>query len=187
MTIFSILAGAFMYRIHQYKAIVIIGMCFRLLYVFFCCYSRHTMLKKCIRGVGLMIHSRGANASTAEIVWTQILQGIGSTSALAMQVGAQASVTHADVAMVTALVLLVSEIGGAVGSTVGVSVLPKFTSTCYVNIRLNLFKLGLSGRALCLIISQKIYPNYLQNNVPSYLEVFRMCSCIPEETQCARV
>lgn len=71
------------------------------------------------RGCGLMIHSRGANASTAELVWTQILQGAGGLSSAAMQVGAQASVTHADVAMVTAIVLLVTEIGGAIGSAVG--------------------------------------------------------------------
>lgn len=66
-----------------------------------------------------MIHSRGANASTAEIVWTQILQGLGGGfSAVASQVGAQASVPHVDVAMVTAVVLLVTEIGGSVGSAI---------------------------------------------------------------------
>ncbi len=67
-----------------------------------------------------MIHSRGANASDAEIVWTQILQGIGGGfAAVSLQVGAQASVPHVDVAMVTAVVLLITEIGGAVGSAVG--------------------------------------------------------------------
>lgn len=66
-----------------------------------------------------MIHSRGANASTAEIVWTQILQGIGGgLAAVANQVGAQASIPHADVAMCTAILLLLTEIGGAVGSAV---------------------------------------------------------------------
>ena len=65
-----------------------------------------------------MIHSRGARASDAEIVWTQILQGAGGFSAVASQVGAQASVPHADVAMVTAVVLLLTEIGGAVGSAI---------------------------------------------------------------------
>ena len=67
-----------------------------------------------------MIHSRGANGSTAELVWTQILQGLGGgMAAVASQVGAQASVPHADVAMVTAAVLLVTEIGGAIGSAIG--------------------------------------------------------------------
>jgi hypothetical protein len=67
-----------------------------------------------------MIHSRGANASDAEIVWSQLLQGIGGGfTAVAQQVSAQASVPHADVAMVTAVVLLLTEIGGAIGSAIG--------------------------------------------------------------------
>jgi hypothetical protein len=69
-----------------------------------------------------MIHSRGANASDAEIVWSQLLQGIGGGfAAVAQQVSAQASVPHADVAMVTAVVLLLTEIGGAIGSAIGMS------------------------------------------------------------------
>lgn len=71
-------------------------------------------------GCGLMIHSRGANASDAEIVWSQLLQGIGGgIAAVASQVGAQASVTHSDVAMATAVVLLITEIGGSIGSSIG--------------------------------------------------------------------
>ena len=71
-------------------------------------------------GVSLMIHSRGANGSDAEVVWMQLLQGIGGEfAAVASQVGAQASVPHADVAMVTAVVLLVTEIWGAIGSAIG--------------------------------------------------------------------
>lgn len=67
-----------------------------------------------------MIHSRGANASDVELIWTQILQGMGGGFAVvASQVGAQASVPHADVAIVTALVLLLTEIGGAVGGALG--------------------------------------------------------------------
>ena len=66
-----------------------------------------------------MIHSRGANASDAEVVWTQILQGMGGGMAsVTIQVGAQASVTHADVAMATAVVLLITEIGGSIGTAV---------------------------------------------------------------------
>ena len=60
-----------------------------------------------------MIHSRGANGSDAEVVWTQILQGIGGGfAAVTSQVGAQAFVPHADVAMVKAVVLLITKIGG---------------------------------------------------------------------------
>ena len=69
-----------------------------------------------------MVHSRGANASSAEIIITQILQGAGGgVAAISLHVGAQASVSHSDVAMVIAVVLLVNEIGGAIGSAGGVS------------------------------------------------------------------
>lgn len=67
-----------------------------------------------------MIHSRGAKGSTAEIVWTQILQGLGGGfAAVANQVCGQASVPHIDVAIVTAVLLLLTEIGGGVGNAVG--------------------------------------------------------------------
>ena len=57
---------------------------------------------------------------TSELIWTQILQGLGGGFASsASQVGAQASVPHIDVAMVTASTLLFTEIGGAVGSAMG--------------------------------------------------------------------
>ncbi|KAI8995203.1 drug:h+ antiporter [Trametes punicea] len=101
LTVFGIAAGFAMRFIHRYKWVLFGGLCIRLL------------------GVGLMIHSRGAKGSDAEIVWTQLLQGIGGGFAsVASQVGAQASVPHIDVAMVTAVVLLWTEIGGAVGSGV---------------------------------------------------------------------
>jgi len=71
-----------------------------------------------------MIHSRGANASDAEIVWSQLLQGIGGGfTAVSLQVTAQAGVPRADVGMVTAVVLLITEIGGAIGSSIGRSCL----------------------------------------------------------------
>ena len=67
-----------------------------------------------------MVHSRGANGSTAEIIWTQILQGLGGGFAtVANQVAAQASIPHADLAIVTAILLLMTEIGGGVGNAIG--------------------------------------------------------------------
>ena len=66
-----------------------------------------------------MIHSRSADGSDAELVWTQILQGMGGGfAAICSGVGAQASVPHADVAMVIALVLLWTEIGAGVGGSI---------------------------------------------------------------------
>ncbi|KII91403.1 hypothetical protein PLICRDRAFT_173255 [Plicaturopsis crispa FD-325 SS-3] len=101
LTFFGILCGIAMRYYQRYKYILVVGLCIRLL------------------GVGLMIHSRGANAGTGELVMTQVLQGMGGGfAAVAIQVGAQASVKHADVAVVTAVVLLVTEIGGAVGTAI---------------------------------------------------------------------
>ncbi|RDB27339.1 Siderophore iron transporter 3 [Hypsizygus marmoreus] len=101
LCVFGIVAGFAMRYLRRYKHVLIIGLAIRLV------------------GVGLMIHSRGANGSDAEIVWTQLLQGIGGGfAAVTSQVAAQASVPHSDVAMVTAVVLLVTEIGGAIGSAI---------------------------------------------------------------------
>ena len=81
-------------------------------------------------GVALMIHSRGADGSDAELVWTQVLQGMGGGfAAICSGIGAQASVPHVDVAMVTAVVLLWTEIGGAVGSGVGEYLLSSLTTS----------------------------------------------------------
>ncbi|KAI0329355.1 drug:h+ antiporter [Cubamyces sp. BRFM 1775] len=101
LTVFGIMSGFLLHYFRHYKWVLTVGLAIRLL------------------GVGLMIHSRGANSSDAEIVWTQLLQGIGGGFAsVCSQVGAQASVPHVDVAMVTAVVLLWTEIGGSVGSAV---------------------------------------------------------------------
>ena len=64
-----------------------------------------------------MIHSRGANGTPLELVLNQALQGIGGGFAVVtLQVSAQAGVPHADVATVTAMVMLITEVGNSVGS-----------------------------------------------------------------------
>lgn len=68
-------------------------------------------------GVGVMLRARGADGSTFELVLCQVLQGLGGGFAsVATQVSAQAAVPHADVASVTAMTLLLSEVGNSVGS-----------------------------------------------------------------------
>ena len=68
-------------------------------------------------GVSLMIKARSPTGSTLELVFCQVLQGIGGGfAAIATQVSAQAAVCHADVATVTAMVLLLTEVGNSVGS-----------------------------------------------------------------------
>ncbi|KAI6037915.1 major facilitator superfamily domain-containing protein [Pisolithus marmoratus] len=99
LTFSGIIAGICLRYLHRYKYVLVIGLIVRFV------------------GVTMMIHSRGANSSSAELVATQILQGLGGgLAAVSSQVGAQASVTHADVAIVTALVLLLTEIGAATGN-----------------------------------------------------------------------
>ncbi|KAF4609696.1 hypothetical protein D9613_012060 [Agrocybe pediades] len=105
LTVFGIAAGGAMIYLRRSKPLMIAGLCIRLL------------------GCGLMIHSRGANASDAEVVWSQLLQGIGGgMTAVTIQVSAQAAAPHADVAMATAVVLLITEIGGAIGSAIAGSI-----------------------------------------------------------------
>jgi hypothetical protein len=61
-----------------------------------------------------MIHSKGALGSDAELVMAQILQGVGGGfAAIIIQTAAQSRVAHVDVAIVTALVLLITEVGNS--------------------------------------------------------------------------
>lgn len=127
LTVFGILAGLLMRVMHRYKWLLVAGLCIRLL------------------GAGLMIHSRGANASDAEVVWTQILQGFGGgIAAVASQVGAQASVTHTDVAIITAVVLLWTEIGGGVGNAIAGAI---WTNTMPEKLAQHLPQLNATARA----------------------------------------
>ncbi|KAI6108759.1 major facilitator superfamily domain-containing protein, partial [Pisolithus croceorrhizus] len=99
LTFSGIIAGICLRYLRRYKYVLVIGLIVRFV------------------GVTMMIHSRGANSSDAELVATQVLQGLGGGLAVvSSQVGAQASVTHADVAIITALVLLLTEIGAATGN-----------------------------------------------------------------------
>lgn len=67
-----------------------------------------------------MIHSRGAKASRAAFIASQILQGVGGGFVtISSLVGAQASVPHVDVAVVTAVVLLIADAGTGIGRSIG--------------------------------------------------------------------
>lgn len=64
-----------------------------------------------------MLRARSSGGTVPDLILCQVLQGIGGGfAAIAIQVSAQASVAHVDVATVTALVLLLSEVGNSVGS-----------------------------------------------------------------------
>nr|XP_018267067.1 uncharacterized protein I303_01050 [Kwoniella dejecticola CBS 10117]OBR89225.1 hypothetical protein I303_01050 [Kwoniella dejecticola CBS 10117] len=99
LTIFGITGGIVMYFTRRFKWMLFAGLCVRLI------------------GCGLMLKARSASGNTAELVMCQVLQGLGGGfAAIAIQVSAQAAVAHYDVATVTAMVLLITEIGNSAGS-----------------------------------------------------------------------
>lgn len=101
LTVFGIAAGAANYIFRRYKWSMVFAAAVRVL------------------GLGLMIAYRHAGATTAQLVIPQILQGLGGgILGINLQVSAQVSVPHQDVAIVTAFVLLFAEVGGAVGTAI---------------------------------------------------------------------
>ncbi|KAI9271902.1 major facilitator superfamily domain-containing protein, partial [Phascolomyces articulosus] len=105
LCLFGLMSGVILLWWRRPKYLMIIGLLIRLL------------------GVGLMIKARGALGSTAELVWCQLLQGWGGGFASTISgVMAQAMVPHTDMAVVTALVLLLAEIGNALGSAIAAAV-----------------------------------------------------------------
>ncbi|CAZ82313.1 unnamed protein product [Tuber melanosporum] len=70
-------------------------------------------------GIGLMLRYRNIDSSNAQIIWTQIIVGIGGGMLnVPAQLGVQAASLHQEVAAATALFLTIVSIGGAVGSAV---------------------------------------------------------------------
>lgn len=101
LTVFGIAAGVVMWWTRRYKWLLFSGCCIRLL------------------GIGLMIRYRQIGSTVVQVVWPQILQGMGGgMMGVSIQVAAQVSVRHQFVAMVSAFVLLFTELGGACGTAV---------------------------------------------------------------------
>ncbi|KAK7712207.1 hypothetical protein SLS57_007883 [Botryosphaeria dothidea] len=99
--LFAIFAGAIMYKTRRYKWLTMAGVVIRVV------------------GYGAMIRLRGADNSTGELFAVQLVQGIGSGFIQqVIVVAAQISVPHAELAQVSALVLLTSFLGSAVGSCI---------------------------------------------------------------------
>ncbi|KAJ9474585.1 Siderophore iron transporter 1 [Pseudozyma hubeiensis] len=99
LTVFGIAAGFLSLGTKNYKWVLVSGACIRLL------------------GIGLMIKYRSAGSSNVQAVFPQVLQGMGGGFlGITLQVAAQVSVRHQDVATVTAYFLLLTEMGGACGN-----------------------------------------------------------------------
>ncbi|SNX83999.1 probable siderophore iron transporter mirC [Melanopsichium pennsylvanicum] len=101
LTVFGIIAGFISAGTKNYKWVMVSGAVIRMV------------------GIGLMIKYREAGSSNFQAVMPQVLQGLGGGFlGITLQVAAQISVRHQDVATVTAYFLLLTEIGGACGNAV---------------------------------------------------------------------
>ncbi|KAH8830058.1 MFS general substrate transporter [Flagelloscypha sp. PMI_526] len=105
LCVFGLLAGLILRATHRYKWLQISGLCIRIV------------------GMGLTLHARGASATDAELVWTQLLIAIGGAfSVVGSRVASQASVPHQDMAQVIANLSLWTSLGGSIGSSIAAAV-----------------------------------------------------------------
>jgi SP family sugar:H+ symporter-like MFS transporter len=84
-------------------------------------YKYYVTVGSCIYllGMGIMLQYRNEDASTATLVGTQIVIGIGGGFLnVPVQLGVQASASHQQVAAATTVWLTLLEVGGAVGSAI---------------------------------------------------------------------
>ncbi|PVF93335.1 MFS general substrate transporter [Serendipita vermifera] len=95
LTFFGIVGALYMFVTRRYKGIMLVGLVIRVI------------------GVGLECNS------DAELIVTQVLQSFGGgMHSMALMVGVQAAVPHKNMAITTAIFLLITEIGGAIGSAI---------------------------------------------------------------------
>ncbi|CAK7204563.1 hypothetical protein SEUCBS139899_007321 [Sporothrix eucalyptigena] len=101
VVIFGIIGGLIATYTRRYKWLAVFGAAMRLM------------------ALGLMYLYRGPECTTAQIIVPQVLQGIGTAVMTAnLQVAAQISVSHADVAMVTGIFLMWGGIADGAGSAI---------------------------------------------------------------------
>lgn len=94
----AIMAGAAAKYSQRYKWITIVGVLVHML------------------GTYLMIHARNLKSTTVELVFSQLIGGIGGGfTTIAAQIGVQSVVAHQDLSISTAIFLTITQIGGAVG------------------------------------------------------------------------
>ncbi|WFD35996.1 hypothetical protein MCUN1_002867 [Malassezia cuniculi] len=101
LTFFAITAGLIVVYIRRFKWILVGGSAIRLL------------------GTGLMMRYRRAGTTVVQAVWPQILQGLGGgVQGVLLETASQVAVRHQDVSMVLAAVLMIFELGGAIGTAI---------------------------------------------------------------------
>ena len=162
-TITGIVVGSLMAMTRRYKMLLMIGLVVRVL------------------GVTLMVRYRTADDPTYMLVLCQLLQGIGGGSiAITMQVAVQVTVRHADVAIVTALELLTTEIGAAIGSaTAGWMFQTYLPSKLQTNLPdMDADELKLVYGSLQKALSYPIGSDERTAIIRSWVEVMRMLSIV---------
>ncbi|CAO1631802.1 unnamed protein product [Sympodiomycopsis kandeliae] len=105
LCVFGLMAGLIQRYTHKYKMLQIFGLCVRII------------------AMGITYWARGENANTTALVFTQILNSLGGAmSVVGTRVATQASVPHADLAQVIALLALYTKLGGSVGSAIAAAI-----------------------------------------------------------------
>ncbi|KAF2815235.1 MFS general substrate transporter [Mytilinidion resinicola] len=97
----AMIIGLVIGKLRRYKWFVVAGACVRFI------------------GYGLMVRWRGASNSIAELFVVQSIQGIGDgLIVIVIIVGAQIVVPHAEMAQVTAVMLLFQFVGSSIGTAI---------------------------------------------------------------------
>lgn len=105
LCVFGLLAGVIQRTTHKYKFLQIFGLCVRII------------------AMGITYWARGANANTSALVFSQILNSLGGAfSVVGTRVATQASVPHADLAQIIALLSLYTKLGGSIGSAISAGI-----------------------------------------------------------------
>lgn len=105
LCVFGLTAGAIQRVTHKYKMLQIVGLCIRII------------------AMGITYWARGENANTAALVFTQILNSLGGAfSVVGTRVATQASVPHADLASVIAMLALYTKLGGSIGAAIAAGI-----------------------------------------------------------------
>lgn len=101
LTFFGVVAGLVILWTRRYKWFLVAGAAIRIL------------------GYGLMIRYRHLDSTMVQVVWAQIVQGIGGAFlGEILTLMAQITVRHQDVAMVTSVLLTLFSLGSSVGTAV---------------------------------------------------------------------
>ncbi|EPX71648.1 siderophore-iron transporter Str3 [Schizosaccharomyces octosporus yFS286] len=108
---FGLFAGVIQRITHRYKYLQIIGLAIKIV------------------GYGILIRSGVGTTNTVALAFSEVLIGMGgSFSVVGSSVSAQASVPHEDLATVTSMLSLWTQIGGAIGSAIAAPIYSKKVS-----------------------------------------------------------